>query len=62
MLESLIFVKRVFGNICTPKLLLGVYRNLLEHANFLVYFSLMPEEKAQASLCIGKNSNEPLLL
>ena len=37
---------------------LGGYRNLLEHAHFHIFFSLMPAAKAHASLCIGKNSNE----
>ena len=40
---------------------LGVYRNLLEHAIFPIFFSLMRAAKAQASLCIGKNSTEPSL-
>ena len=41
---------------------LGVYRNLLKHANFPIFFSLMRAAKAQASLCFGINSTEPSLL
>ena len=40
---------------------LGVYRNLLEHANLPIFFSLMSAAKAQASLCIGKTLTEPSL-
>ena len=40
---------------------LGLYMNLLEHANFPIFFSLMPAAKVQASLCIGKNLTEPSL-
>ena len=41
---------------------LGVYKNLLEHAHFHIFFSLMPAAKAQASLCMGISSTEHSLL
>ena len=62
-------MKSWVGNTCIAKLLLGVYRNLIEHANFPSFFSHWCEErklrwvcaldKARLSLCCFKMRQIP---